>query len=579
MIGTFLYLTLSSMRNRLRTRVRRLREPRYLIGSVVGVLYFYYFIFGRSMRSGRPGRGGPSIVTLLTRFAGPIQLVGGVALLSFAALAWLLPASRTPIAFSRAEVQFLFQAPLSRRQLLHYKLLRSQLAVLFGSAIATVFLRPATLLSGWTFLVGMWLLLTLFGLYSIGVSLNRASLARRGARGVARHWVPLAALAGALLTLGVTIGRDWPTLSAFASVRDVFAELQRITASGAASWVLWPFRALVRLPLAGSAAEFFAALPVTLGCLGLAYVWVLRGDTAFEEAAADQAEARARLKTPARRASARVTPTPFALASDGRAETAILWKNLILMGRFASLKTLLRVAPLIVVLALSIGRNAGRGGVAAAVAVACLTAAGFTVLLGPQIMRNDLRQDLGNLAVLRTWPVGGPALIRGELLAPASVLSALAWLAILGGSVLFSSVPATGSVELSMMLNRVSYAAAALLVAPALIVAQLVVHNAIAVLFPAWVVAGASRSRGVDAMGQRLLMMAGILLSLVVSVLPGAVAAGLVMIVGYVLTNTILVVLPAFVMTLVVLAECALATEWLGRVLDRTDVSALEPAE
>jgi ABC-2 type transport system permease protein len=539
MIGTFLYLTLSSMRNRLRTRVRRLREPRYLIGSVVGALYFYYFIFGRSMRSGRSGRGSPSIVTVLTRFAGPIQLVVGVALLSFAALAWLLPASRTPIAFSRAEVQFLFQAPLSRRQLLHYKLLRSQLAVLFGSAIATLFLRPATLLSGWTFLVGMWLLLTLFSLYSIGVSLNRASLARRGARGVARHWVPLAALSGALLTLGVTIGRDWPTLSAFASVRDVFAELQRITASGPASWVLWPFRALVRLPLAGSAAEFFAALPVTLGCLGLAYVWVLRGDTAFEEAAAEQAEARARLKTPARRASAKVTPTPFALASDGRAETAILWKNLILMGRFASLKTLLRVAPLIVVLALSIGRN----------------------------------------AVLRTWPVGGPALIRGELLAPASVLSALAWLAILGGSVLFSSVPATGSVELSMMLNRVSYAAAALLVAPALIVAQLVVHNAIAVLFPAWVVAGASRSRGVDAMGQRLLMMAGILLSLVVSVLPGAVAAALVMLVGYVLTNTILVVLPACVMTLVVLAECALATEWLGRVLDRTDVSALEPAE
>ena len=54
----------------------------------------------------------------------------GVAFASTSALA--------PIEFSRAEVQFFFQAPISRRQLLHYKLLRSQLALIFGTAFATI---------------------------------------------------------------------------------------------------------------------------------------------------------------------------------------------------------------------------------------------------------------------------------------------------------------------------------------------------------------------------------------------------------------------------------------------------------
>ncbi len=80
-------------------------------------------------------------------------------------------------------------------------------------------------------------------------------------------------------------------------------------------------------------------------------------------------------------------------------------------------------------------------------------------------------------------------------------------------------------------------------------------------------------------MGQRLLMMAGILLTLAVSLLPGAVIAALVTVLVYWLTGTVLIVLPALIVAVVVAGECCLAIEGLGRVLDRTDVSVIDPAE
>jgi hypothetical protein len=80
-------------------------------------------------------------------------------------------------------------------------------------------------------------------------------------------------------------------------------------------------------------------------------------------------------------------------------------------------------------------------------------------------------------------------------------------------------------------------------------------------------------------MGQRLLMLAGILLTLVVSVLPAALVAGVVGILIYAVFHTVPVLVPAVVIAIVMIGECALAVELLGRVLDRTDVSAIEPVE
>jgi hypothetical protein len=580
MVGTFLYLTVCSLRNRIRVRLRRLKEPRYLIGTIVGGLYLYYFAFYRAFSPGRSGRGGQSPLSAfggMERILGSLQFAGTCALFVLAAVAWVLPGSRKPIEFSRAEVQFLFQAPLPRRDLLHYKLLRSQLGLIFGSLVATAILRPSTFTASWTFLIGTWLALTLGRLYSIGVSFARESLARHGASGLARQWLPAAIVIGAIGVLGATIALDWQNVGAAADAKSAFYEVQRLLTTGAAGAVLLPFRLVVRLPLALTAPDFLAALPAVLGLIALSYVWVLRADTAFEEASAAQAEKRATTPARARTPTVKTMATPFKLALEGPPETAILWKNLLMVGRYASLKMLFRLAPMVVVLALA--SRGGRGGVSTLVSMLCLVMTFFTVLVGPQIARNDLRQDLSNLAVLKTWPISGAALIRGEVLAPAVLLTAIAWLCILGGGLLFGSVPIQGYAIVTVMLNRVSYGVAAMIVAPPIILAQLVVQNGAAVMFPAWVATSSTRARGVDAMGQRLLMMAGMLLVLVVSLLPALLVAGVFTFVVAFTTGVTLVVVPALIVAIVMLAESFLATLWLGRVLDRTDVGALGPTE
>jgi len=574
MVGTFFYLTACTTKNRLRRRLNRLREPRYLIGLVVGLLYMYFAFFRRSARP-RPDATGLSAVAA---FAGPMQFLGSVFLLAIAAVAWVVPGAGQPLAFSRAEVQFLFPAPVTRRELVHFKLLRSQLGILIGSAIATLFLRPGSLAGGWTLMAGLWVMLMAVRLHLMGVALSRSSLAAHGTSGIARQWLPLAVVLGAIAVLALAVVGDWPALSSLSDPGDVFKELQRLGSRGAAGAVLWPFRAFARLPLSASVPEFWSALPAALALLALNYAWVLRSDAAFEEASAAHAEKRATARRAPRAVVRGTASTPFTLAAEGPPETAILWKNLILVGRYVSLRTLLRLLPLVIVFGM-IAQGQGGSGVASFLAAVCLPLAAFTVLLGPQMMRNDLRQDLANLALLKTWPVRGAALIRGEVLAPTVVVTVVAWLFILLSALLAPRPASPGGTIAVLMANRASFAIAAAILAPAIILSQTVVQNALAVLFPAWVTVGASRSRGIDAMGQRLLMLAGILVTLAASLLPGALIAGVVAFAVYWITGATLVILPALIVALVVVGECWLAVEGLGRVLERTDVSAIDAAE
>jgi hypothetical protein len=574
MLDAFVYLTACSFKNRLRRRLQRLREPRYLVGLVVGLLYMYFMVFG----SGGPSRSSSAGLSAIAAVAGPMQFVGSLFLLAAATVAWVWPGSGQPLAFSRAEVQFLFPAPVTRRELVHFKLLRSQLGILIGSAIATLVLRPGSLASGWTLMAGLWVMLMAVRLHLMGVALRRASLAAHGASGLVRQWLPLGVVLGALGVLVAAVAGDWQTLASLPGAGDVFTELQRLGSRGAAGAVLWPFRAFARLPLSASVAEFWSALPAALALLALNYVWVLQSDAAFEEASAEHAEKRATARRAPHAVVRGTASTPFTLAAEGPPETAILWKNLILVGRYVSLRTLLRLLPIIIIFGL-IAQGQGGRGVASFLAAICLPLAAFTVLLGPQMMRNDLRQDLANLALLKTWPVRGAALIRGEILAPTVVVTVVAWLFILLGALMTPRQAPTGGVVAVLMANRASFATAAAILAPAIIVSQIVVQNALAVLFPAWVTVGASRSRGIDAMGQRLLMMAGILITLAVSLLPGALIAGVVAVVVYWATGVTLIILPAIILALVVVGECWLAVEGLGRVLERTDVSAIDAAE
>jgi len=578
MIGAFFYLTVCSIKNRLRMRFRRLKQPRYLLGSIVGILYFYFFVFGgRSRMSGRPG-GVQALGQLITRYSDHVLVIGTGFLFLITALAWLWPSTQTGLAFTRSEVQFLFPAPLTRMQLLNYKLLRTQLAALFGSFFVTIFIRPGSFATNSHFMVGVWLVMSTMSLHLVGVSLTRSSLGRHGRAGISRQRIPLIVAGLLMVAIGSSVMRAWPGLSTAVNVTEVMSQLRSLISTGIGAVVFWPFRSLARVPLAMSTSAFLWALPAAVAVLALNYVWVLRADTAFEEASADAAEKRAISRPGVRRPVVRKnTATPFKLALTGPPETAIVWKNLILIGRYASLKTLLRLLPMMVILSIFLTRS-DRRGLTEIIAGLCFIFAAVTVLMGPQMTRNDLRHDLGNLAILKTWPIRGAALLRGEVLAAASILSGLAWLFIFMCALLSGSIHTRGTAA-AMILDRVSYAAAALMLAPPLILAQLLIQNAIAVMFPAWITVGRSRAGGVDAIGQRMIMLFGSLLAVGLALFPALVVASAVAGPIYLVTKTVPVVLPAAVTAVVMLAEAWAATEVLGKLLDRTDVASVEATE
>src|SRR6185436_8450240 len=92
MLSASLYITVCSTRNRVRLRLRRLREPRYLFGAIVGLAYLYFAVLGP--RSG-PRRGRPGAVRPPIDLPSAWQAVGtslaGLSALVLALLAWLLP--------------------------------------------------------------------------------------------------------------------------------------------------------------------------------------------------------------------------------------------------------------------------------------------------------------------------------------------------------------------------------------------------------------------------------------------------------------------------------------------------------
>ena len=98
-------------------------------------------------------------------------------------------------------------------------------------------------------------------------------------------------------------------------------------------------------------------------------------------------------------------------------------------------------------------------------------------------------------------------------------------------------------------------------------------------MFPAWVPLGNQRARGLDAMGQRLIMMGGTWLLMAVALLPGAIVGGIIWFALQQFIGPGALIPAAAACTAIVGIEVLLATEALGPVYERLDVMAVEKAE
>jgi len=168
-IGTFLTVAFLTLKNKILQRVRRLREPRYLIGGIVGLAYLWFMIFRRTMAGAQSSNGKLIMKTLA--ISPVVADCASVILLLLMITAWALPADSGGLEFSEAEIALLFPAPLRRRDILLYKILRAQPQALFSALFMTVF--------GWWrngLFVGVWAAISVLGVYFMLVSLGRARL-------------------------------------------------------------------------------------------------------------------------------------------------------------------------------------------------------------------------------------------------------------------------------------------------------------------------------------------------------------------------------------------------------------------
>jgi putative ABC exporter len=573
-IRTSAYIIACSARNRLRVRLRRLREPRYLIGAVVGAAYIYFSFFARfrarTATRRRAREAVPPTVELVALTAsGPA--VAGLLLMVVTALGWLVPFDSGLLAFSNPEIQFLFPAPVSRRSLLIYPMMRSQVGMLFGSLVVAVASPAATGYTRLRVAIGIWLLMCTWKVYFTGISLARARLRAHDARLRRIAWLPLTILVTALAVVAFAV---WRSLQgSAASVTEFLDRVGGVARDGAASVVLWPFVAVARPLFAPWPGPYLGSLIASAFVLAAVAVWVVLSDSAFQDVVEERAARKdGEKKTPA--ASYRLRYAGWQLATHGPPEAIFAWKAATQSIRLVDRASAIRMGVAFGAFALASVALGRRSGWSDAFAAFALAGAVFSIVLGPQAIRIDMRQDLQHLELIKTWPVSSSAIVRGQLIWPGAMLTVAAW-TLIGLAFLHPLMPLGAGNPVA----RVSAVIAALVIAPALIFGQLAIHNGMALLFPAWVPQGAQRARGLDAMGQRIIVLGGTWLTLGVMLIPGVILAGIVWFALQSFVGAAAWVPAACIVTAAMLVEVLVATELLGPAYDRLDVTSVERSE
>jgi ABC-2 type transport system permease protein len=567
-VGAFGYLVARSYRNRLLWQIRRLTNLRYALAMLVGIGYFYLVFFRRGS-GGTPPPGALGTIG--------VERMVALAFALFAAKWWLIGSAKGALTFTQAEVHFLFPAPVTRRDLILFHLLRAQLASFFSALIFIVILRRDSAgLTTWLRWISLWVMFSTLHLHQMAASLVRASATEQGTVGVRRNIIPIALFSAAAGIVAWTLYDSLPLIRSAWNDGSFLGTFDGVLQRPAVSAVLFPFRLLVGAVFTSDPALWPKAILPALALMLVHFPWVLRSDIAFEEASIEAAEKRAKVMSARReRRLAPAVIDPKAKRLDlpipgiGPPAIALVWKNVIAWMRQLRATTfvILGVGLLAFYLIMSAGGGSTRGRAFIAIMSFVLTMS--LIIFGPIWTRNDLRLDMPNLALLRSYPLSGRALVLAEIAASAVVvtviqyiLSTITFIALIGMDL---GPPATA---------RAALYVTALLLLPPINALALSIHNAAALLFPAWVNLGTDRPGGVAAMGQSILTIIGslFLLSLLL-LIPAAIGAGPVWLWRDRVGDWIIAAAAVPAM-LAMIGELVLLSHWLGRVFERTDPSS-----
>lgn len=561
------FLIWRSFANRLRRQATRLRSPRYSLAFIAGAAYLWFALIGHSSWSAPTST--------------PTAFVD-VAAIGFAITVvvwWLGKGAYLALAFRPAEAQFLFPAPVSRRALLIYKLVRSQVLILLNAVVWTLIVRRwGVMLPPPLRAATAWGYFTVLSLHRLGVALVQTrplTGARRIARtaGAGLAMAVIAALVVGVLPIVLQLGR--------AGFPATMRAVGRALAEPPASYAMAPFRLIVAPAFAPTVDAWVRAFAVVLGIVALHVAWILAMRVEFEEEATIASEALARRIAAFRdrragRATMTVARKPrvprdwLPLSPSGPPALAIAWKNTIALARTGSLRSLVFAALTITVFSRIVSAGAPmRSGVA--LSAPYLMIVGMTLILGPRVLRNDLRQDMLSISLLRSYPLRGRDVVAAELLSPTLVLTAFQVLMLV-----LAYAALAGDYEWLRM--RAVLVALVLLVPLALAALNaigLAMQNGAALLFPGWVRLGPD-SGGVEAMGQTLLVMVGATAALLLALILPAVVGLAAFFVSGPNPGVLAVALGAAGAIAVLGAEIAGLIYALGGVFERTEPTAIE---
>ncbi len=576
MYSALLYLQWQTVKNQMLARVRRLKQPKYLAGLVVGGLYLYFYFFRYLLRRGQPG-------FVLNLSAGDrllLEFAGATILFVIVFLAWVIPHQRAALTFTEAEIAFLFPAPISRRMLIHFKLLRSQTAILFTTLLLTIVTNRFGG-KAWIQAAGWWLILSALNLHFLGSSFAMTKLADRGITKWRRRGIILALVLMAAGAVLIWARRTLPPfdLDKYADLDRLKVYLREVLISGPVPYLLYPFRLVVRPFLAPDPWAFVVAVPPVLLLILLEYVWVVRADVAFEEASIEAskklatkvAAVRSGNWSAAQRPPKKRRP-PFPLRPTGHPAVALLWKNLISAGQVFTLRIWLRLALVAVIAAMIFGRSAGSGNVRPLVGMIAAMLMFWSLFAGAQIFRQDFRQDLAMADVLKSYPMPAWQLVLGQLLAPAVILTGLQW---------FLLIILLGFFPFDKMDRAMLYAiaAGAAIVIPVINLITLQIPNAAVLLFPGWFQTGKGVSHGIEVTGQRLIFIFGQFLVFALALVPAAAGfAALYFPVWSFVGVTAGIVAGSIAAAVVLAAEASAGIVLLGWLFRRFDVAAEQTA-
>ncbi len=577
------YLVARSFVNGVLFRLRRLRQPKYLLGTILGAAYFYFY-FGKVL-------GGAHSPFGQRATSGPAFSVDVGAAILFAVtlvLSWILPASRAAIGFTEAEIAFLFPAPVRRSTLVILRLLKSQFALLLFSAFMTLITGRFRLgAEAWLRVGGWWVILNTLNMHRIGASFALQRLRERGMADWKRRAAVVLVLAA--LVVGVEFTRRGlpppPDIAAAASGRPgiITGYLAQVLNAGPLPYVLAPFRLVVAPNFAHDAAAFLHALLPALGIMALHFIWVVRADVSFEDASIEAAKKRAAFIAARGRGELRASPsgkarTPlWGLRPTGFAPLAFVWKSLLKAG---GRRTLSRWAVFFIALASgawALGHagklSAGMLTIAILIGVGCYAMLIISFVMIGQHSAAQLRQGVAAMDLLKTYPVPGWHIALGELAGPVALGTLMQWFALgIGVLLLRTTVPPTVIIPASIFYFIGGFA----LLLPAFNLSTAILPCAGALMFPGWFRPQENTTPGIEGSGLRLILGIAQLLAMAAAMIPVAFFGALAFFAVGKFTDILMWRgLAAGGTAIVILAmEAGLGVAWLGSLYDKFDLSA-----